>query len=231
MASYIRIAWAGREELIFIHGAMREARVWEISDRTGLESHAFLCLYLSFYPPSYWGLQTAQNISIMNKTMLVLLGKQSTGKTQTLKALISRLGQFQEAGCVKSEEVPGADNDCRAVFSIASPSGRAVKVAVLTAGDTKEIINDNLSNFLAEGADIIVCACRMEKEKRCWLACKGFADNNGYGLHIVSNISTWHDGRTNAERPLSGLYPFWDAYSAEALLLTVMHLVNEAKEE
>ena len=80
-------------------------------------------------------------------------------------------------------------------------------------------------------ADIIVCACREEQEKRCWLACKGFADNNGYGLHIVSNISTWHDGRTNAERPLSGLYPFWDAYSAEALLLTVMHLVNKAKEE
>ena len=167
----------------------------------------------------------------MDKTMLVLLGKQSTGKTQTLKALISRLGQFQESGCVKPEEVPGADNDCRAVFSIASPSGRAVKVAVLTAGDTNEIINDNLSKFLAEGADIIVCACREEKEKRCWLACKGFADNNGYGLHVVGNISTWHDGRKNAQRPLERLYPFWDAYSAEALLLTVMHLVNEAKEE
>ena len=184
-----------------------------------------------FYRRHIGDFRRHKTFTIMNKTMLVLLGKQSTGKTQTLKALISRLGQFQESGCVKPEEVPGADNDCRAVFSIASPSGRAVKVAVLTAGDTKEIINDNLSNFLAEGADIIVCACRMEKEKRCWLACKGFADNNGYGLHIVSNISTWHDGRTNAERPLSGLYPFWDAYSAEALLLTVMHLVNEAKEE
>ena len=167
--------------------------------------------------------------------MLVLSGRQNTGKTQTLRALIGRLCQSPQFEYEKDESDYDAHDsngkDCRAVFTTTAPSGRAVKVAVLTAGDTEEIINDNLSKFLEEGADIIVCACRMEKEKRCWLACKGFADNNGYGLHIVSNISTWHDGRTNAERPLSGLYPFWDAYSAEALLLTVMHLVNKAKEE
>ena len=163
--------------------------------------------------------------------MLVLLGKQSTGKTQTLKALIGRLKQFQQFKCVDDLPVKDAPEDSLLIFTTTAPSGREVKIAVLTAGDAEGIITDNLTTCLKNGADIIVCACRMEKEKRCWLACKGFADNNGYGLHIVSNISTWHDGRTNAERPLSGLYPFWDAYSAEALLLTVMHLVNKAKEE
>ena len=233
VASYIRIAWAGREELIFIHGAMREARVWEISDRTGLESHAFFVYALyQTSTAATWGLQTAQYIHNHEQN------NACTPREAEYREDTDAQGSHQPARtvsgvrlCEARRSTGRADNDCRAVFSIASPSGRAVKVAVLTAGDTEEIINDNLPKFLAEGADIIVCACRMEKEKRCWLACKGFADNNGYGLHIVSNISTWHDGRTNAERPLSGLYPFWDAYSAEALLLTVMHLVNESQEE
>ena len=176
-----------------------------------------------------------KTFTIMDKTMLVLLGKQSTGKTQTLKALIGRLGQFPQFQYEKDEsdnDAPDSnEKDCRAVFTTTAPSGRAVKVAVLTAGDTEKIIDDNLSKFLAAKADIIVCACREEQEKRCWLACKDFADKNQYGLNVISNISTWHDGRKKEERPLSGLYPFWDAYSAEALLLTVMHLVNKAKEE
>ena len=167
--------------------------------------------------------------------MLVISGRQNTGKTQTLRALIDRLCQSPQFKYEKDEsdnDAPDSNGkDCRAFFTTTAPSGRAVKVAVLTAGDTAEIVNDNLSSCLAANADIIVCACREEQEKRCWLACKGFADKNQYGLNVISNISTWHDGRKKEERPLSGLYPFWNAYSAEALLLTVMHLVNEAKEE
>ena len=163
--------------------------------------------------------------------MLVLLGKQNTGKTQTLKALIGRLKQFPQFKCVDDLPVKDAPDDRLLIFTTTAPSVREVKVAVLTAGDAEGIITDNLTTCLKNGVDIIVNACRMGDGKHCWDACKGFADDNGYGLHIVSNISTWHDGRRKEERPLSPLYPFWDAYSAEALLLTVMHLVNEAKEE
>ena len=164
--------------------------------------------------------------------MLVLLGKQSTGKTQTLKALISRLGQFQESGCVKPEEVPGADNDCRAVFSIASPSGRAVKVAVLTAGDTKEIINDNLSNFLAEGADIIVCACRAKNGSPVWKACLEFAKDGGYTPLCLGHFHIWHYVSDN-KFPMQELLPAFNGHNADALLDAVLHIINdnESKEE
>ena len=161
--------------------------------------------------------------------MLVLSGRQNTGKTQTLKALISRLCQLPQFKCEKDVPAIDAPHDSLAVFTTTAPSGRAVKIAVLTAGDVPRVLTKNLST--CPDADIIVCACREEQEKRCWLACKGFADKNRYSLNVISNISTWHDGRKKEERPLSGLYPFWDAYSAEALLLTVMHLVNKAMEE
>ena len=167
----------------------------------------------------------------MDKTMLVLLGKQSTGKTQTLKALISRLGQFPQFKCVDDLPVKDAPDDRLLIFTTTALSGREVKVAVLTAGDAEGIIKENLDACLDAKVDIIVCACRMGDGKHCWDACKDFADKNQYGLNVISNISTWHDGRKKEERPLSPLYPFWDAYSAEALLLAVMHLINEAKEE
>ena len=163
--------------------------------------------------------------------MLVLLGKQGSGKSGTLLALTDRLGQFPQFSCERKEAVKGAPNDRLAIFTHPTATG-AVKVAVVTAGDKPGIIEESLSACAAEGADIIVCACREEEGKGCWKACKGFADGNKYTPYSISNTALWQDGRSRRESPFDALFPFWNAYSAEALLLAVMHIINtNAKDE
>ena len=164
--------------------------------------------------------------------MLVLLGKQSTGKTQTLKALIGRLKQFQQFKCVDDLPVKDAPDDRLLIFTTTAPSGREVKVAVLTAGDAEGIIKENLDACLDAKADIIVCACRTKNGNPVWKACLEFAKAGGYTPICLGHFHICHFVRDN-KFPMQELLPAFNGHNADALLDALLHIINdnESKEE
>ena len=166
--------------------------------------------------------------------MLVLSGRQNTGKTQTLRALIGRLCQSPQFKYGKDESdydaLDSNGKDCRAVFTTTAPSGRAVKVAVLTAGDTPDLLTKNLST--CRDADIIVCACRAKNGSPVWKACKEFAKDGGYTPICLGHFHIWHYVHDH-KFPMQELLPAFNGHNADALLDAVLHIINdnESKEE
>ena len=164
--------------------------------------------------------------------MLVLSGRQNTGKTQTLRALIGRLCQLPQFKCEESDydALDSNGKDCRAVFTTTAPSGRAVKVAVLTAGDTPELLTESLS--ACKDADIIVCACRAKNGSRVWKACTAYAEAGGYIAHCLGHFHIWHYVHDH-KFPMQELLPAFNGHNADALLDAVLHIIDNlnAKEE
>ena len=166
--------------------------------------------------------------------MLVLSGRQNTGKTQTLRALIGRLCQSPQFEYEKDESDYDAHDsngkDCRAVFTTTAPSGRAVKVAVLTEGDTPDLLTKNLST--CRDADIIVCACRAKNGSPVWKACTEYAKAGGYTPICLGHFHIWHFVSDN-KFPMQELLPAFNGHNADALLDAVLHIIDNlnAKEE
>ena len=187
-----------------------------------------------FYRSHIGDFRRHKTFTIMNKTMLVLSGRQNTGKTQTLRALIGRLCQSPQFKYGKDESdydaLDSNGKDCRAVFTTTAPSGRAVKVAVLTAGDTPDLLTKNLST--CRDADIIVCACRAKNGSPVWKACKEFAKDGGYTPICLGHFHIWHYVRDN-KFPMQELLPAFNGHNADALLDAVLHIIDNlnAKEE
>ncbi len=162
--------------------------------------------------------------------MLVLSGRQNTGKTQTLRALIDRLCQSPQFKCEKDVPAIDAPHDSLAVFTTTAPSGRAVKIAVLTAGDVPGVLTKNLST--CRDADIIVCACRAKNGSPVWKACKEFAKDGGYTPLCLGHFHIWHYVSDN-KFPMQELLPAFNGHNADALLDAVLHIIDNfnAKEE
>ena len=162
--------------------------------------------------------------------MLVLSGRQNTGKTQTLKALISRLCQLPQFKCEKDVPAIDAPHDSLAVFTTTAPSGRAVKIAVLTAGDVPRVLTKNLST--CPDADIIVCACRAKNGSPVWKACTEYAKDGGYTPISLGHFHIWHYVRDN-KFPMQELLSAFNGHNADALLEAVLHIIDNlnAKEE
>ena len=166
--------------------------------------------------------------------MLVISGRQNTGKTQTLRALIDRLCQSPQFKYEKDESdydaLDGNGKDCRAVFTTTAPSGRAVKVAVHTAGDTPELLTKSLT--ACKDADIIVCACRAKNGSPVWKACTAYAEDGGYTAHCLGHFHIWHYVHDH-KFPMQELLPAFNGYNADALLDALLHIIDNlnAKEE
>ena len=116
------------------------------------------------------------------KKIIVLKGKNNSGKTSTLLKVCKRLdknaARVEEIPFYKYKKLKVSNEERLTVFyNVCS-----LTVGVCTSGDTEKIIKDRLGELNAKNSDIIFCACQSRGKT---ISAIGAFKNDGYKIEYI----------------------------------------------
>lgn len=131
------------------------------------------------------------------KTVIVLRGASSYGKTSTLNALIQSLEKSPHFSIVKSET--HLNEYDRVVILNAS----ATKVGIITVGDPGEetYVSEHLKEMYDNDVSIIIIASRTRGG--VWNVINDFANNHDYEIIVSSPLHAYSSDDTNLHAVLN----------------------------